>query len=204
MRVKVDDGAESNILPLDFFRTMFPHALDEQGYPKDRFLRRSRTKVECYDDRKLINHGSIKLRLWHYLDKSFQVHSFYVVETMTRKEIIVGHAASSRLGLVQVLCKNVSKSIVENNTNTSSRDSFQDHCLKIDGKTSQRNQRVASKSFHDHPSSSLKTMAMCTCTETHFKTPAKNTRQERARQTQVNSFQDPWCRWHQSHQRDMH
>ena len=124
MRVKVDDGAEANILPLDSFRTMFPHALDKHGYPKDGFLRRSRTNLECYDDGKLINHGSIKLRLQHYSDKSFQDHYFYVVETKTHKEIIVGHAASTRLGLIQVLCKNVSKSIVENKTNTNSRDSL--------------------------------------------------------------------------------
>ena len=119
------------------------------------FLRRSRTQLECYDDGKLINHGSIKLRLQHYSDESFQYHSFYVVEIKTHKEIRVRHAASSRLGLVQVLCKNVSKSIsaIENKTNISSRDSFQDHCLKIDGKRHLRNQRVASKSFQDHPSS---------------------------------------------------
>ena len=171
--VKVDDSAEANILPLDSFKTMFPHALDEQGYPKDGFLRRYRTNLECYDDRKLINHDSIKLRLQQYSDKSFQDHSFYVAETNTCKEIIVGHAASSRLGLIQVLCKNVSA--IENKTNTSSRDSFKDHCLKIDGKTQLRNQRVASKSFPDHPSSSFKTMVMCTCTETPFKTPAKDT-----------------------------
>ena len=29
IRVKVDDSAEANILPLDSFRTMLPHALDE-------------------------------------------------------------------------------------------------------------------------------------------------------------------------------
>ena len=46
--VKVDNGAEANILPLDSFRTMFPHALNEQGYPKDGFLRGSRTNLECY------------------------------------------------------------------------------------------------------------------------------------------------------------
>ena len=69
VRVKVDDGAEANILPLDSFRTMFPHVLDEKGYPKDRFLRKSGTKLKCYDDGKLINHGSIKLRLQHYSDK---------------------------------------------------------------------------------------------------------------------------------------
>ena len=69
---------------------------------------------------------------------------------------------------------NVSKSVsaIENKTNTSSRDSFQDPCLEIDGKTQLRNQRVASKSFQDHPPSSFKTMATCTCTETPFNTPA--------------------------------
>ena len=38
LRVKVDDGAEANILPLDSFRTMFPHTLDEHGYPIEGFL----------------------------------------------------------------------------------------------------------------------------------------------------------------------
>ena len=64
--VKVDDGAEGNILPLNSFRAMFPHALDANSYPKPGFLRGSKTTLECYDDRKLINHGSIKLRLQHY------------------------------------------------------------------------------------------------------------------------------------------
>ena len=151
--------------------TTFAHALDKHSYPKEGFLRRSKTNLECYDDGKLINHGSIKLRLQHYLDKSFQDHYFYIVETKTCKEILVGHAASTRLGPIQVLCKNI-LSIVENETNTNS---FQDPCLEVDGKTSLRNQRVASKSFQDHPSSSFKTMAMYTCTETPFKTPAKDT-----------------------------
>ena len=98
--VKVDDGAEVNILPLNFFRAMFPHALDANGYPKPGFLRGSKMMLECYDDGKLVNHGSIKLRLQHYSEKSFQDHSFYVVETKTLKPIIVGHPASIRLGLI--------------------------------------------------------------------------------------------------------
>ena len=111
---------------------MFAHALDEHGYPRDRFLRGSRTNLEYYNDGRLVNHGNIKLRLQHYSHKSFQDHSFYVVETNTPKEIVIGHAASTRLGLIYVLCKNVSKSVsaIENKTNTSSRDSFQDHHLK--------------------------------------------------------------------------
>ena len=54
--VKVDNGAEGNILPLNSFRAMFPHALDTNGYPKAGFLRGSKTMLECYDDRKLVNH----------------------------------------------------------------------------------------------------------------------------------------------------
>ena len=63
LQVKVDDGAEANILPLDYFRSMFPHVLDENGYPKAGFLERSKINLECYDDRRLINHGCIKLKL---------------------------------------------------------------------------------------------------------------------------------------------
>ena len=98
--VKVDDGAEGNILPLNSFRAMFPHALDASGYPKPGFLRGSKMTLECYDDGKLINHGSIKLKLQHYSEKSFQDHSFYIVETKTLKPIIIGHPASIRLGLI--------------------------------------------------------------------------------------------------------
>ena len=98
--VKVDNGAEGNILPLNSFRAMFPHALDTNGYPRPGFLRGSKTTLECYDDGKLVNHGSIKLRLQHYSEKSFQDHSFYTVETKTLKPIIIGHPASIRLGLI--------------------------------------------------------------------------------------------------------
>ena len=35
MEVKVNDGAEENILPLHTFRLMFPHKLDEDGYLKE-------------------------------------------------------------------------------------------------------------------------------------------------------------------------
>ena len=66
MEVKVDDGAEANILPLHTFRSMFPHKLDEDGYPKDGFLKGSKTTLQCYDDGKLVNHGMITLKLKHY------------------------------------------------------------------------------------------------------------------------------------------
>ena len=111
MEVKVDDGAKVNILPLHTFRSMFPHKLDEDGYPQDGFLKGSKTTLQCYDDGKLVNHGTIMLKLKHYAKNSFQDHQFFVVETPTQKEIIIGHPASVRLGLIQVLCKNYAKTM---------------------------------------------------------------------------------------------
>ena len=90
---------------------MFPHALDGDGYPLDGFLRGSRTALECYNDGRLVNHGSITLKVKHYTNNSFQDHQFFVVETPTCKEIIIGHLASVRLGLIKVMCKNIAKSI---------------------------------------------------------------------------------------------
>ena len=177
LQVKVDDSAEDNILPLDSFRTMFPDALDEHRYPTAGFLERSKINLECYNDGRLINHGCIKLKLQHYSEKSFQDHNFYIVETKTQKEIIVRHPASVRLGLIHVLCKNVSKSIsaIENSENTSSSNSFHDHWLNIDGKPQLRKQRSKSKSFQDHSSESFKTMTKNAKSETPFKTPHKYT-----------------------------
>ena len=126
------------------------------SYPKPGFLRGSKTTLECYDDGKLINHGSIKLRLQHYSEKSFQDHSFYVVETKTLKPIIIGHPVSIRLGLIWVLCKNTSKSVlVIEKTEGSSKNSFQDHQLNIDGNTPCKWQRSKSESSLDHTQNSF-------------------------------------------------
>ena len=169
--VKVNDGMEGNILPLNSFRAMFTHALNMNGYPEPGFLRGFKTALECYDDGKLINHSSIKLRLQHYLEKSFQDHSFYVVETKTPKPIIVGHPASIRLGLIWVLCKNISKSVLAiKKTENSSKNSFKDHWLNIDGKTPWKWQRSKSESFQDHTVHSFQDHSKKCPDEDSFKT----------------------------------
>ena len=45
LQVKIDDSAEANILPLDSFRSMFPHALNEESYLTEGFLRGPRTNL---------------------------------------------------------------------------------------------------------------------------------------------------------------
>ena len=113
---------------------LFPHALDGDGYPLEGFLRGSRTALECYNNGKLVNYESITLKLQHYTNNSFQDHQFFVVETPTHKEIIVGHPASVRLGLIQVMCKNIAKSV----TATEAKTNNLTQITKIDGRVPRR------------------------------------------------------------------
>ena len=137
MEVKVNDGAKVNILPLHTFGSMLPYKLDEDGYPQDGFLKGSKTTLQCYDDGKLVNHGSITLKLQHYTNNSFQDHQFFVVETPTHKEIIVGHPASVRLGLIKVMCKNIAKSA----TATEAKPNNLTQITNIDGRVPHRQPR---------------------------------------------------------------
>ena len=180
MEVKVDDGAKVNILPLHTFRLMFPHKLDEDGYPKDGFLKGSKMTLQCYDDGKLVNHGMITLKLKHYSKNSFQDHQFFVVETPTQKEIIIGHPVSVRLGLIQVLCKNYAKTVSSIETIHTNNLSQVKH---IDGKTCtvnrsssepRRGRKTRNESFQDLLSR-----------------PQSVTGQNEHKRTKTSSFQDP-------------
>ena len=171
MEVKVDDGAEANILPLHTFRSMFPHKLDENGYPKDDALKGSKMMFQCYNDGKLANYSTITLRLKHYAKDSFQDHQFFIVDTPTQKEIIIGHPVSVRLGLIQVLCKNHVKTM-------SSIETYQTNNLfrvhNIDGKT-----RWSKWSSSEPKSDRGRTSSQ------------PITGQNKQERTKTNSFQDP-------------
>ena len=196
MEVKVNDGAEANILPLHTFRSMFPHKLDEDGYPKEDALRGSKTTLQCYDDGKLVNHGTITLWLKHYAKDSFQDHQFFIVETPTWKEIIIGHPASVRLGLIQVLCKNYAKTVSSIETNQTNNLSKVHH---IDGKT------WPAKRSSSEPKSRRKSNNKSF--QDPLSRPQPITGQNLNERTKPSSFQDPKCQtehtngknnWHQS------
>ena len=129
---------------------MFPCTLDGDGYPLDGFLRGSRTKLECYNDGRLVNHGSITLKLKHYTNNFFQNHQFFVVETPTCREIILGHPASVRLGLIKVMCKNIAKSV----TATEAKPNNLTKITNIDGRVPHRWPRCRSE--HNSGSSGWK------------------------------------------------
>ena len=160
---------------------MFPHTLDGDSYPLDAFLRVSRTTLECYNDGRLVNHGSITLKLKHYTNNSFQDHQFFVVETPTCKEIIVGHPASVRLGLIKVMCKNIAKST----TATEAKPNILTQITDIDGRVPCRWPRSRSK--HNSDSSGWKG-----CKLDSFQDPiSRPSYQNGQRECKTSSFQDP-------------
>ena len=150
LQVKVNNGAEANLLPLHSFRSMFPHALDGDGYLLDGLLHDSRTRLECYNNDKLVNHGSITLKLKHYSNDSFQEHQFFIVETPTCREIIIEHPASVRLGLIKVMCKNIAKSLTAKEAKPTNLTKI----TNIDSKISHRQPR--SRSEHNNGSGGWK------------------------------------------------
>ena len=116
---------------------------------------------------------------------------------------------SIRLGLIQVLCKNIAKSIAA--IETSSKNHFQDHSLNIDGKILCRKQRSKSESNRDHSLSSSETSWGNTVwdrskdhSKQHRYEPSfENTHQKWQERTKffqvhggctskVDSFKDPW------------
>ena len=184
LQVKVNDGAEANILPLRSFRSMFPHTLDGDSYPLDEFLRGSRTMLECYNDGRLENHGSITLKLKHYTNKSFQDHQFFIVETPQCKEIIVGHPASVILGLIKVMCKNIAKSV----TATEAKPNILSHITDIEGTVPRRWPR--SRSEHVSSSGGQKGCKFDSFQDPHSRPLYQNGQRE----CKVSSFQDPISR----------
>ena len=184
LQVKVDDGAEANLLPLHSFRSVFPHTLDEDSYPLDGFFKDSRTRLECYNDGKLVNHGSITLKLKHYSNDSFQDHQFFIVETPACREIIIGHLVSVRLGLIKVMCKNIGKPI----TAKEAKPNILSQIVDIDGRVPRRQPR--SRSEHNSSSGRWKG-----CKFDSFQDPhSQPLHWYGQRGCKMSSFQDPISR----------
>ena len=163
---------------------MFPHALDGDSFPLDGFLSKSRTRLECYNDGKLVNHGSITLKLKHYSNGSFQDHQFFIVETPAHRVIIIGHPASVRLGLIKVLCQNIAQPV----TATEAKPSNLTKITNIDGKVPHR--RPSSRSEHNSGTGRRKGCKFDSFQDPHSRPSYRNGQRE----WKKSSFQDPISR----------
>ena len=64
LKVKIDTGAQGNMLPLRIFRRVFPEKLTAEGYPSHGSVaNRCNTTLSAYNSSRIPQHGSITLLL---------------------------------------------------------------------------------------------------------------------------------------------
>ena len=105
MRVKVDTGAQGNVLPLRVFCGRFPEYMDNNT-PKVSVLEQyNNTKLTAYNETSIPYYATITLKCRkkrQTLDRPWTDHVFYVANSA--KPVIIGLPCSQSLDLVTLLC----------------------------------------------------------------------------------------------------
>ena len=97
LKVKVDTGAQGNVLPLRMYRRMYPNNLNVEGYPMTRSLQPSLTVLTAY----ICQYGRMKLRCAH--QDTNCVAEFFVADTPGSE--ILGLPSCRDLQLVPMNCE---------------------------------------------------------------------------------------------------
>ena len=104
LKVKVDPGAQPSCIPLQTFKTLFPH-LCRDGLPKPGWLDNTQSEFESYNGGDMTCYGYLLIDVKDKVTKKYHPIRFYVINTDVPR-ILISHAASFWLGLVKVLCDN--------------------------------------------------------------------------------------------------
>ena len=101
LRVKVDTGAQGNILPLRIFAKMFPEAMTGRHPTPGALLRKSNTVLSAYNGTRIPQYGTIVIACRH--DQSAWIDAkFYVADT--DGPAILGLPNSRQLRLITLHC----------------------------------------------------------------------------------------------------
>ncbi|XP_022099493.1 uncharacterized protein LOC110984016 [Acanthaster planci] len=101
LKVKVDTGAQGNILPLRTFRRMFPQLLDADGFPTPGSITPHDTLLVAYNGTRIHQYGCIKLHCC-YGDADWVDATFFVADT--DGPAILGLPTSRALHLITLHC----------------------------------------------------------------------------------------------------
>ena len=110
IRVKVDPGADANLMPAHHFRTIFPYLCDSTGQPKENVLDKAESSFESYSGDNVTVIGQTKIYTKNIQTGKFLVTRIYVI-ARERGPILLSNAASQWLGLITVLCENKAKPV---------------------------------------------------------------------------------------------
>ena len=103
--VKVDPGADANLMPLHHFREIFPYLCDKNGKPKEGVLEKAESSFESYSGDNVSVIGQTKIYARNKQTQQFMITKIFMI-ARERGPILLGNAACQWLGLIAVLVKN--------------------------------------------------------------------------------------------------
>ena len=105
IRVKVDPGADANLMLLHHFREIFPYLCDKNGKPKEGVLEKAESNFESYSSDNVSVIGQTKIYARNKQTQQFMITRIFVI-ARERGPILLGNAACQWLGLIAVLIEN--------------------------------------------------------------------------------------------------
>ena len=104
LKVKLDMGAEANILPLRTYKKMFPHQLLPDGTPDPQFLKKTTLDFECNKRSTIRSLGCIILEIG-LPDKHLMPAQFFV--SADHEQILIGHPSCDKLQAYTINVENI-------------------------------------------------------------------------------------------------
>ena len=102
LRLKIDTGAEGNILPVRTFRRIFPECLDAKGYPvPSSVTKKPNVSLSAYNGTPIMQHGYLTLQC-RYKSESWTPLGFYIAES--DGPAILGLEGCKQLNVVHLNC----------------------------------------------------------------------------------------------------
>ena len=105
IRVKVDPGADANLMLLHHFREIFPYLCDKDGKPKEGVLEKAESSFESYSSDNVSVIGQTKVYAKNKQTQQFMITRIFVI-ARERGPILLGNAACQWLRLIAVLIEN--------------------------------------------------------------------------------------------------
>ena len=105
IRVKVDPGTDTHLMPLHHFRAIFPYLCDKEGKPKKGVLEKAESSFESFGGDNVSVIGQTKIYAKNKQTQQFMITRIFVI-ARERGPILLGNAACQWLGLIAVLIEN--------------------------------------------------------------------------------------------------
>ena len=105
IRVKVDPGADTNLMPVHHFRTIFPYLCNSTCQPKEGVLEKAESSFESYSRDNITVIGQTKIYAKTIQTGKFLMMRIYVI-AKERGPILLSNAVSQWLGLIAMVCEN--------------------------------------------------------------------------------------------------